>query len=309
MCREHPLPFIEAEPNPLVPDYVMTKVALSGASGSIGSILRVELQKRRVDLRSAGRDKPLEPLHDGEDVMHGDLRDPVFVDRFLAGVDVLIHMAGTSAERPLAEIIENNLLALYEVYEGARRQHVRRIVFASSNHAFGMYPVNCRLRLDAAYRPDGFYGLSKVWGEAMARMYGDKHGIESISLRIGSATGRPPENARQLSIWLGTDDLVQLVMRSIEAPHAGYAAVWGISANARAYYDLAEGNAIGYEPNQNSEQWAGSILNQTNPLDPAAQRFQGGRFVTMNYTPQGRRSKSHTDGLQKGSSKPRNNGS
>src|SRR6185436_284006 len=194
----------------------MTKVALSGAGGNMGRVLRVELQKRGIDLRSAGGRTPLEPLHAGEDVMHGDLRNPAVVDELLRGVDVLIHLAGTSVERPLPEIIENNLVALHQVYEGARRNGVRRIVFASSNHAFGMHSAKSRLKLSAEFRPDGLYGLSKVWGEAMARMYWDKHGIEGISLRIGTTMGRPPENERQLSTWMGTDDLVQLVLRCIE---------------------------------------------------------------------------------------------
>jgi uronate dehydrogenase len=272
-----------------------TKVALSGASGNVGRILRVELQKRGVDLRSAGGRTPLEPLHDGEDVMHGDLNDPAVVDRLLTGVDVLVHMAGTSVERPLPEIIQNNLIGLHQVYEGARRHNVRRIVFASSNHAFGMYSVDDKLRLDAAVRPDGFYGLSKVWGEAMARMYWDKHGIEGISLRIGTTMGRPPENFRQLSTWMGTEDLVQLIMRSIEARDVGYAAVWGISANTRSYYDLSEGNAIGYAPTENAEDWAAEILQQPNPLDPIAQKFQGGQFVTIDYTAPEQRSRKGDD--------------
>jgi uronate dehydrogenase len=267
----------------------MTKVALSGASGNVGRILREELPKRGVDLRSAGGSKPLQPLHEGEDVMHGDLREPAVVDRLLNGVDVLIHMAGTSVERPLPEIVENNLLGLYQVYEGARRNGVRRVVFASSNHAFGMHPAGSRLKLGAEFRPDGFYGLSKVWGEAMARMYWDKHGIEGVSLRIGTTMGRPPENERQLSTWMGTEDLVQLVMRSIEARDVGYAAVWGVSANTRSYYDLEEGNAIGYRPVQNAEQWAHEIARRPNPLDPIARQFQGGQFVTLDYTPQERR--------------------
>lgn len=263
----------------------MTKIALSGAGGIVGSILRKGLRERGVDLRAAGGSRPLVPLFDGEDVMNGDLRDPAVVDRLLAGVDVLIHMAGTSVEKPLPEIIDNNLRALVEVYEGARRHRVRRVVFASSNHAFGMYPVEERLKLGAAYRPDGFYGLSKVWGEALARMYWDKHGIEGISLRIGTTMGKPPENERQLSTWMGDDDLLHLVQRCIEAPDVGYTAVWGISANSRAYYELAEGNAIGYRPTQNAEDWAVHVLAQPNPLDPVAQRFQGGSFVSVNYTP------------------------
>ena len=71
----------------------MTKVALSGAGGNMGRIIRVGLQKRGVDLRSAGGRTPLTPLHEGEDIMHGDLRDPAVVDRLLNGVDVLIHLA------------------------------------------------------------------------------------------------------------------------------------------------------------------------------------------------------------------------
>lgn len=260
------------------------KVALSGASGNVGRILREALPARGVNLRSAGSSEALKPGRQGEDVMHGDLRDPMVVDRLLDGVEVLIHMAGTSVERPLPEIIANNLAALHQVYEGARRHGVKRVVFASSNHAFGMCGVDERLRLDAPYRPDGLYGLSKVWGEAMARMYWDKHAIEGIALRIGTAMGRPPENQRQLSTWMGTEDLVQLVMRCIEAPRVGFAAVWGISNNTRAWYDLSEGNAVGYAPTQNAEEWAAEVLSRPNPLDPVAQRFQGGQFVSIDYT-------------------------
>ena len=240
--------------------------------------------ERGVDLRSAGGTKPLTALSPREEVMHGDLRDPAVVDRMLAGVDVLIHMAGTSVERPLPEIIENNLKALYEVYEGARRHGVKRVVFASSNHTVGMYPVEEKLGLDCAFRPDGFYGLSKVWGEAMSRMYWDKHGIEGINLRIGSTLPRPTE-FRNLSTWLGHDDLLQLIMRCIEAPDIGYLVVWGVSNNTRSYWDNSGAERLGYRPVQNSEDYAEEILKQPNPLDPVAQRFQGGSFVTQDYTP------------------------
>ena len=260
------------------------KIALSGAGGIVGNILRRGLRERGHDLRSAGFE-PLTPLFDGEDLVHGDLREPAVVDRLLAGIDVLIHLAGSSVERPLPEIIDNNLRALVEVYEGARRHGVRRVVFASSNHAFGMHPVDEKLPLGADFRPDGFYGLSKVWGEALARMYWDKHGIEGISVRIGTTMGKPPENERQLSTWMGTDDLLHLMQRCIEQPEVGYTAVWAVSANPRAYYDLSEGNAIGYRPKQNAEDWAAEILAAPNPLDAVARTFQGGSFASHDYTP------------------------
>ena len=190
---------------------------------------------------------------------HGDLREAAFVDTLLTGVDVLVHMAGTSVERPLPEIIENNLVALNAVYEGARRHRVRRIIFASSNHAVGMHSVDTKLSLDCDLRPDGFYGLSKVWGEAMSRMYWDKHGIEGICLRIGTAIEQPTE-FRHLSTWLGNDDLVQLIDRCITVPDIGYLAVWGVSANTRSYWDNAGAERLGYRPKQNSEDYAAEIL-------------------------------------------------
>jgi uronate dehydrogenase len=263
----------------------MTKVALTGARGQLGTVLRAELLRRRVDLRSAGGSKPLTPLVDGEDVCHGDLRDPAVVDRVLEGVDVVIHMAGTSVERPLPEIIENNLRGLYELYQGARRHRVGRIVFASSNHAYGMYSVDDRLDPGSAYRPDGFYGLSKVWGEAMTRMYWDKHGIEGISIRIGSCLPRPTE-FRHLSTWFGHEDFFHMITQCLTVPDVGYLAVWGISNNTRRYWKFGADEArLGYVPKQDAEISAAEILKQKNPLDATAQRFQGGGFVTGDYTP------------------------
>jgi Nucleoside-diphosphate-sugar epimerases len=95
-------------------------------------------------------------------------------------------------ERPLPEIIDNNLRALVEVYEGARRQGVKRVVFASSNHAIGMYPVTEHLSLDCALRPDGFYGLSKVWGEALRECIGTSTASRAFACASAAVlSGRP----------------------------------------------------------------------------------------------------------------------
>ncbi|MBR0713002.1 NAD(P)-dependent oxidoreductase [Bradyrhizobium liaoningense] len=266
------------------------KVALSGASGNIGNLLRAQLPRHGIDLRSAGWKPSIAPQHEGEDVVNGDLRDAAFVDRFLKGVDVLIHLAGTSVERPLPEIIENNLIGLHQVYEGARRNNVKRIVFASSNHAFGMHPVSAKLSPDAPFRPDGLYGLSKMWGEGLARMYWDKHGIEGISLRIGSCEPRP-SNARHLSTWLSHDDMVSLALSCIRAPAVGYVAVWGVSNNTRSYLSPLNSVEIGYSPRDNAEDFAAEIMKQPNPLDSIAQSYQGGAFVTLDFTPEEERPK------------------
>jgi uronate dehydrogenase len=261
------------------------KIALSGAGGQLGRVLRTALLERGANLRSAAGSRPLEPIVDGEDVMHGDLRDPAVVDQLLKGVDVLIHMAGTSVERPLPEIIENNLRGLVEVYEGARRHGVSRIIFASSNHSIGMHSVEDKLTLDCDFRPDGFYGLSKVWGEALGRLYWDKHGIETVSIRIGSCIEKPTE-FRHLSTWLGFEDLLQLIDLSVNVPDLGYQVVWGVSNNTRSYWDNAGASRLGYQPRQNAEDYAAEILAKTNPLDATAQKYQGGSFASFDFTAQ-----------------------
>ncbi|HYZ64383.1 MAG TPA: NAD(P)-dependent oxidoreductase [Acetobacteraceae bacterium] len=259
-------------------------MALSGAGGQLGQFLRPALLEKGVDLRSAGGRSALQPLRPGEDLMHGDLRDPAVVDRLLEGVDVLIHMAGTSVERPLPEIIENNLVGLHQVYEGMRRHRVKRIVFASSNHAIGMHDVGTKLDLDCDFRPDGFYGLSKMWGEGMGRLYWDKHGIESVCVRIGSAIPKPTE-FRHLSTWFGLDDLLQFMMRCIEVPKVGFLLAWGVSANTRSYWTPTRCEALGYEPVQNAEDYAAEILAKENPLSEIGRRYQGGSFAAIDFTP------------------------
>lgn len=268
--------------------YMVKKIALSGAGGQLGRALRVALTARGYDLRSAGGHTPLVPAYEGDDVMHGDLRDPAVVDRLLQGVDTLIHMAGTSVERPLPEIIENNLRGLVEVYEGARRQGVKRIVFASSNHAIGMHPIDETLSLDCDFRPDGFYGLSKMWGEGLARLYWDKHGIESLCVRIGSCLPKPTE-FRHLSTWFAHEDFFDMMQLAIDAPEIGFMVVWGVSANTRSYWKETSAEKLGYRPKYNAEDYAHEILAKANPIDAVGQRYQGGSFSSIDFTPAERR--------------------
>ena len=260
----------------------MTKVALSGASGNIGQVLRPALLERGIDLRSAGGTRPLTPLRQGEDVMHGDLADPATVDRLLAGVDVLIHLAGTSVERPLPEIIQNNLVGLHSVYEGARRHKVKRIVFASSNHAIGFHERSERLDHDCDMRPDSYYGLSKAYGELMGRLYWDKHGVESVFLRIGSSFPEPVD-ARMLSTWLSYADLCRLVSACIRAEAVETSVIWGASANSRTFWGKDARARIGWQPQDSADVFAGQLGAKVSG-DPVTERYQGGAYASADYS-------------------------
>ena len=161
---------------------------------------------------------------------------------------------------------------------------VRRIVFASSNHAVGMHSVDTKLDLDCDLRPDGFYGLSKVWGEAMTRMYWDKHGIEGISLRIGTAIEKPTE-FRHLSTWLGNDDLVQLITAASSLPDIGYLACGAfrptraVTGTTRARRGSVTSRCR--TPRTTSRKSCSSRIRSTR----SHSAIQGGGFVTIDYTP------------------------
>jgi uronate dehydrogenase len=88
-----------------------------------------------------------------------------------------------------------------------------------------------------------------------------------------------------LSTWFGSEDLIQLMMQCITVPNVGYMAVWGVSNNTRSYWDNTGAEKLGFNPQQNSEDFAAEILKRPNPLGPIAQQYQGGSFVTLDFTP------------------------
>ena len=75
------------------------------------------------------------------------------------------------------------------------------------------------------------------------------------------------------------------MMQCITVPDIGYMAVWGVSNNTRSYWDNTGTERLGFRPTQNSEAFAAEILKKPNPLDPIAQQYQGGGFVTLDFTP------------------------
>lgn len=266
------------------------KILITGAAGRLGRASRRPLREAGHQLRIADLATAMLEPTDGEEALRGDLCDPKVMDRALEGVEGVVHWAAALNVPDFNQIVESNHRMVCELYEGARRHGVRRIVYASSNHAFGLYAPGTRLRLDAPYRADSFYGLSKVWGEELGRMYWTKHGIETVALRIGTFMNLPPRSIRELSSWLGLEDLEQLVRLAVETPGVTFAPVWGISANSRAHYDLTEANAIGYVPRQNAEGFASSLPPEPAPAaDDIASQYQGGKFVTQSWTPADKR--------------------
>ena len=262
----------------------MQRVLITGAAGTIGSVLRDGLRGRYPVLRLTDR-APLGKAQAGEEIVENlDLADLAGLEAAMQGIDAVVHLAGTPVEQAWEPVLNNNIIGLYNTYEAARRQGVRRIVFASSNHTVGFHPRGRHIDETVPPRPDGRYGVSKVFAEALGRLYADKHGMEIINLRIGSFQPRP-KNVRMLNTWLSHRDCVHLVDVALRAAGIQFEIIYGVSANSRNRWHDSLAARIGYEPQDNAEDYAEEILASMKPEDePLVERmFHGGEYCNMEF--------------------------
>jgi uronate dehydrogenase len=255
---------------------MLKTVLITGATGGVGTWLRKELAgKYKLRLSDV---RPIRKLGKGESFMQADISKMSDMLRIAKGVDAIVHLGGFSVEGPWDVIHKANIVGCYNAYEAARRNGVRRFLFATSNHAVGFYPREQTIDHRVTIKPDSRYGVSKVFGEALGSLYSDKYGMEVFLIRIGNVNDRPIDK-RRLSIWISPRDLAQLVQIGIDHPQVRFEIVYGISDNRRAWYDNANAVRLGYRPQDRSEDYAAEILAKEKPGDPRAEKYQGGTFV------------------------------
>lgn len=265
-------------------------VLLTGAAGGLGTLMRGLLPAYGYELRLFD----MNPIEGDPGAITADLADKEALREAVRGVDAIIHLAGISLEAPFEKILRANIEGMYNLYEAAREEWGAggppaagrgRIVFASSNHAVGFTPRpldgDRLIPIDTPRRPDTYYGLSKGFGEDLAQLYWDKHGIETVSVRIGSCF-LEPTSVRMLSLWLSPGDGARLFHAALTAEGVGHTVVYGSSANTRLWWDLSTARALGYEPQDDSEQFAEKLIAEQGELDPdnPDHTYLGGHFVT-----------------------------
>ncbi|QJC56065.1 Uronate dehydrogenase [Polaromonas vacuolata] len=255
------------------------KLLLTGAAGGLGMVLRTRLKANCSLLRLSDR-VAFGAAEADEEIMLADLADAAAVDSIVAGVDAIIHMGGVSVEGPFAPIMQANILGVVNLYEAARKHGVNRVIFASSNHVTGFYRQDQTITADHAPRPDGFYALSKAFGENLSRLYFDRYGIETACVRIGSSFAEPLDR-RMLATWLSFDDLHRLITACLTTPVLGHSIVFGMSHNAVTWWDNAKARHIGYVPLDSSDIFRDAVYAKTQMPDASdpATVYQGGGFV------------------------------
>ncbi|MGH7103152.1 MAG: NAD-dependent epimerase/dehydratase family protein [Acetobacteraceae bacterium] len=256
-------------------------VLLTGASGALGRMLAKGLGAAGWTLRLTDIAPFPDPMPRGAEFTRLDLADGMAILRLAEGCGTILHFGGVSVERPFSEVLGPNIQGLYHVYEAARREQAR-VIFASSNHTIGFHERSETLDQDCPFRPDGYYGLSKAYGELMGRLYWDKHGVENINLRIGGCRPRV-DNARTLSIWLTYADLLNLVIRATLAPAVGTLVIWGASNNVRGFWRRDGRAVIGWQPKDSADPF---ISDQSANVsgNPVEERYQGGPYTAIGYS-------------------------
>ena len=255
------------------------RILLTGAAGGLGKVLRERIKPwaevvRLSDLADLGA------AGEGEEIVQCDLADKDAVLRLMDGVDAVLHFGGVSVEERFEPIMQANILGVVNLYEAVHKMGVKRVVYASSNHATGFYRTTDLVDADMPVRPDGYYGVSKVFGEALSRYYYDRFGTETVCLRIGSSFAEP-KSARMMITYLSYDDLVELIRCSLFAPRVGHTIAFGMSDNDSSWWDNSKAAHLGYRPKDSSRKFAHLFPDTAErpPQDDMASTYQGGPFT------------------------------
>jgi uronate dehydrogenase len=254
------------------------RVTITGAAGHIGRCLMPGLAGAGHDVRGIDLVRPDAPW--GARVSVGDIAtDQPTLTAAFTGADAVVHLAAIAGETDFETALDSHLRITHRVLEEARACGIRRVVYASSNHAVGFTPREAMLPVGTRARPDTYYGFGKAATEALCSLYHDRHGLAIACLRIGSFRERPTTR-RHLSTWLSPGDAVRLVDACLRAPELGFAAVYGVSDNTRGWWDLTPARELGYQPVDDAERWADEIETiPPSPDDELDGRHVGGDFA------------------------------
>jgi len=257
------------------------KILVTGASGHLGGMLFKSLaQVGYTNL--LGTDLKKKNILNKEKFVLTNLRDFKKVLKITKNVYGIVHFGAIPIEDTQPNILQNNIIGTYNLFEAARINKVKRIIFASSNHAIGFHRRTTKLNELSTQRPDSHYGLSKAFGEDLSRFYADKFNIKSMCIRIGTCL-KVPEDRRHLSTWISYDDLTQLVDIGLKHKAIHHEIVYGASRNKKSWWNNRRAYALGYKPKDSADKFNIKLLTKNEYKDKMALLFQGGVFTSANF--------------------------
>ena len=231
------------------------KVLVTGAAGLIGEILL----KNNTENNLFGLDI-IPSLYSNHYAT--DISDPKELERIFKNnnIEVVVHLAGNpSVLATWDSLLINNINGTANIYEAAKNSGVKKVIFASSNHAVGLFEndkpykqivsgnykgiKNYKLiRSNCEIRPDSLYGTSKAFGENIGRYYQENYGLNVACLRIGSVRkiNTPVEqgNNRIFSTWCSHEDIYGLIDACIKSEDLKFNIFYGVSDNQWKIWDI-----------------------------------------------------------------------
>lgn len=249
-------------------------VLLTGAAGNLGRVAALYLGRLlddgRIDRVRLADIQPMKPML-GAEIIQTDISDRQSIFDLVEGMDAVIHLSGVASESGWEVLIPSNLAAVAHLWDAAMAHGVDRVLFASSNHAVGMYPVDQPIDHSAPPRPDSRYGLTKAFGEQLAALYAEKTPVRAFCMRIGSCFAQATAR-RHLRTFQSHGDFVRLIETGLTADYR-FEIVYGLSDNDGAFWDNRNARRLGYAPQDRAEDFMAA------PLDQTEYRCQGGNYA------------------------------
>jgi nucleoside-diphosphate-sugar epimerase len=237
-----------------------SRILITGINGLIGTILHSALAEK-YEIFGLDQTEPFsDHVTEVNIAEYGQVADALRRSRPL---DAIVHLAGNpNVDASWEEVLGANIIGTRNIFEAAREFQVPRVVYASSNHVTGAYmgikpnlllqhqlePEKISVR--DPIRPDSDYGVSKAFGEAVARYYCARWGVEAICLRIGAVLrdDNPTRDPLNRRMWLSHRDLVQLFQKSLRS-NVVFGIYYGISNNKSSFWDISNAQAeLGFAP-------------------------------------------------------------
>ena len=263
------------------------RICMTGAAGIVGQAVRPFLAQAFDEVVLMTHRTPCENLAPNERVVQGDIQDRAFVDSALAGIDGLIHLAGlVGPDFTFEQVLGPNLVGTYNLFESCLANSIDNVIYASSHHAIGFLPRGFYDE-KAPIRADSWYGVSKAWGEVLAAYYADKHGLNVVSIRIGSVTDKAMDE-RRTHTWNSPRDLARLFELALKRKEKGHRLVYGASECPQPFFDLSSARDLGYEPMDYSHDnlFDESLRNAVPDLNDPQNLFIGGYFASGGLSPE-----------------------
>ncbi len=235
-------------------DMARRPVLVTGAAGNIGSYFAQHSHQKyalRLMVQSSDQTDHIQGL--GELVV-GDLGDLDRLKEICQGIDTVVHMAANpDPSATWDDLLQANIIGTYHIFVAAKAAGCRRVIHASSIHAVSGYPPDVQVKTTEPVNPGDLYGVSKCFGEALARYMAEQEGLSAITLRIGAFqpldAARDEDSIAMLDAFVSQRDLNQLINRCIDVDNLRFAIFHGLSNNRFKRLDISDARElVGYEP-------------------------------------------------------------